>query len=233
MIRDVMRRAGVDPLSSALGEVLLEYASVDGAHNATYQSDGRRTKGVPSLVSALGSAQSDDEKETALRALRDYIATHGDNELNAHLEQVSPAFRNFILEQLSERLVFETAEKDEYESTASTMAERLRNLRSRLHSNEAHSAAPTSELVARSVSKIPEVNSSSVIASSSQSVGTTSASSASSRQSLRERLAAAQENRKNSAVQPEMTSTSGSARAAALRARLQAVKQQAINSSTK
>lgn len=225
-IREVMKRTGIHPVSSALGIVLMEYAPVDDESHSSHHSPPRPatpSKGVGALVSALGSAQSEDEREISLRDLRQYISEHGDSEFHAHLEEISPAFRNFILEQLKE--VAAVTERVENESNASNMAERLRNLRSRLPSNAA--PKPQSRLPAPSPPKVSA--NSTAAASSSHSVDTASVSSRSetSRQSLQERLAAVQQNRKNTLVQAETTSTAGS-RAAALRARLQATKQKAM-----
>ena len=230
-LRDEMSHAGIDPFSSPLGSVVGEYAPLD---DASYQSRPQTpSKGVASLVSALGSAQTEEERERSLHALRQYTATYGDNDLNSHLEQISPQFRAFILDQLSEQHQ-EAEAHDDNESTASSMAERLRNLRSRLHSADAQSTVatkapkPPSRLAPPSPSKVAATNdmgSNSIAAS--QSVDTISVSSRSTSdtsQSLRARLAAAQKNRASSVVQPETSSTTGS-RAAALRMRLQNLKQ--------
>lgn len=231
-IMEEMNRAGLDPLLSPLGDVIKDSFPAEDPPTAHIPAMRPQTpsRGVASLVSALGSVQSQSERDTALRALKTYTAEYGDEDLNLHLEQVSPAFRNFILEQLS----LQGTAEDEGESIGnSSMAERLRNLRSRLNAKEGHAAvavsSSTSRLVAPSPSRIVE---STARSDSSADTGAVSLASANvpSRQSLRERLAAAQENRKNSLIAPETSSTSGS-RAAALRARLQAVKQQAMQSS--
>lgn len=227
-IREAMTQAEIDPTSSPLGSVV----------NDSLPSESQRTtkpipparpqtpsRGVATLVSALGSAQSQSERETALQALRQYTADYGDEDLHLHLEQVSPTFRNFILEQLSPQGNTE----DENESVgSSSMAERLRNLRSRLQDEK---LPPSGRLVPPSPSRVRAPASHSDASVDTGAVSTSSTS-ATSRQSLRERLAAAQASRSNSIVAPETASTSGS-RAAALRARLQAVKQQSLQSTAK
>ena len=207
-------------------------------------SPSKPSKDVAALVSALGSAQTETERETALSNLRHYQLQHGEQDLNMYLEQVSPAFRQYILDQLNQH------EKSSHESN---MSERLRLLRSRLHSSSdaqgnvsaassASSPAPKvqSRLSAPSPSKVTHDSSSTSIGayevpaphiaapSASSSVSSASRSEFSASQSLRERLAAAQENRAKSAVVPSDNSSTSGSRAAALRARLQAVKQQAM-----
>jgi hypothetical protein len=242
-IKAAMARGKIDPSLSPLGKILKDFSPLDDPDKTTQlpSTNSHRpqtpSRGVASLVTALGSAQSQSERDRALRALRHYTAEYGEEDLNLHLEQVSPVFRNFILEQLSLRGTTE----DENESVGSTsMAERLRNLRSRLHAKEGQTGVsydsqqlpPTStRLIPPSPSRASALPSQSDVSVDTAAVSTTSTS-ASSHQSLRERLAAAQENRKNSVVVPETSSTSGS-RAAALRARLQAVKQQAAMHSSK
>jgi hypothetical protein len=229
-IRQNMAGAGIDLTSSPLWFVVKNYIPVEISETHPQTP----AKGVAVLVSALGSAQSEIERSQALDDLRDYIKSHGDQDLNAHLEQISPAFRNFILDQLAgSHGESETPEKDENESMGNnTMAERLRNLRERLsEKNVGASESPQSQgsgLVPPSSSLGYSSDFSTATAPSVtvKTVATTSS------QSLRERLEAAQATRKSSLVAPETTSTSGS-RAAALRARLQAVKQQAQQSSDK
>ena len=229
-IRDVMTEAGIDPTRSPLGLVVNHYLPV--VVMESQQRPQTPAKGVAILVSALGSAQSESERSQALEDLREYIQRHGDSDLNAHLEQISPAFRNFIVEQLSHG-DSATPEKDENESMGNNaMAERLRNLRERLNEKNVDASASPKSQSSRLGPPSPsrgyatDVSTSSAPSSSGRTVVTVSS------QSLRERLAAAQENRRTSLVAPESNSTSGS-RAAALRARLQAVKQQAMVSSNK
>ena len=220
--RGLMSDAGIHPLSSPLGGVVSEFAPPSEQYRPQTPS-----KGVAALVTALGGAQTDEEKERSLSALRQYTAVHGDHELHSHLEQVSPHFRTFILEQLSEQRK-ESDTQDDNTSTADSMANRLRNLRSRLHSEA--NAAPQSQfrfpsITASGSDSTQDMGSTTIGAAISTEMSASSRStSETSAQSLRARLAAAQQKRASSLVQPENSSTAGS-RASALRARLQSLKQ--------
>ena len=217
--RDLMSEAGIHHVSSPLGSVVAEFAPSNEQPRPQTPS-----KGVASLVTALGSAHTEEEREVALRALRQYTATHGDQELHSHLEQISPQFRTFILEQLSEQRQG-SEEQDDIASTASSMADRLRNLRSRLHSetNVDRLAPPPASKTNTSTTHDNGSTTLGTSLSAEMSVSSRSTSDTSS-QSLRARLAAAQQKRASSLVQPETSSTAGS-RASALRARLQNLKQ--------
>jgi hypothetical protein len=228
-IREIMATAGIDRASSPLWLVVNEYLPAEMTE--TQPRPHTPSKGVAVLVSALGSAQSEAERSQALCDLREYIESHGDQDLNAHLDQISPAFRNFIVEQLSgSHADSETPEKDENESMGNnTVAEQLRSLRERLSEKNNVEALESPKSQANRLVPQPSSSlgySSDVSTSSGPSVTVTTS------QSLRERLAAAQANRRSSVVAPETNSTSGS-RAAALRARLEAVREQAKLSSNK
>lgn len=237
LMQEILIQAGIDVLCSPLCGILTQCTPAEDPQKQSPMNSPMPCRGVATLVSSLGGAQTQLERDAALLALRQYTSEFGDQDLNLHLEQVSPVFRNFILEQLSK--------EDQSEATGnSAMAERLRNLRSRLHAKDQTSVSTliaTKELAIPATSRSciappstlkftgpPGSNAAATAASDTASLPMKS--SVGSSQSLRERLAAAQESRKNSFVAPETTSTSGS-RAAALRARLQAVKQQAMESS--
>lgn len=220
--RDLMSGAGIHHVSSPLGSVIQEFAPAD-----EHPRPQTPSKGVATLVTALGSAQNEDEREDSLRALRQYTADHGDQELHSHLEQISPQFRTFILEQLSEQRQG-AEDQDDNAATASSMADRLRILRSRLHSETNVAPQLQSRLAPPPDSKASTThdNGSTTLGTSlsaEMSVSSRSTSDTSS-QTLRARLTAAQQKRASSLVQPETSSTAGS-RASALRARLQNLKQ--------
>lgn len=160
------------------------------------------SKDVAFLVSRLGGAPAGPERETALSAIRNYTEANGSDELEAHLQQLSGPFRAYIEEQLST----ETPEKPE------VVRERIRNLQTRMRASSSNSdsmqgrpqSAIPSPLAAKSPSGIPssglrQPRQSGIVPSSQTS------------QSLRDRLARTTEN---------------TTRASALRARLEAVKQQ-------
>ena len=92
------------------------------------------SRDVATLVSRLGSAPAGEEREAALKAIRNYKALHGDDEeLDAHLQQLSGTFRQFIEEQLNG--VYTSVQKGSSQPAVS-MSERLRQLRSRIEATE-------------------------------------------------------------------------------------------------
>jgi hypothetical protein len=135
---------GIDSVTSKLGKLI---ASCTGpTHQDTSRSpdtlpprprsDANKGPSVSALVSSFVNAKESVERETALDALRRYKKEHGDSDLKAHLDQVSPAFRAFLEEQLS-ALKEESPEKASLEKSGS-MSQRLRNLRSRLEGKDLH-----------------------------------------------------------------------------------------------
>jgi hypothetical protein len=222
------------------------------------------SKDVASLVSRLGSAPPGASREAALEEIRSYKATYGEEELDAHLQQLSGAFRDFIEEQIKGD---PTPQKQPLQHAGTSVSERIRNLRSRLQGTElaAHTvvevsapepapsppkpmlppkpdsppktvatAAPTSNLLAPSPSKLAQPSPSklpSAVESRLQPPGQSRLPTvSSSAQSLRERLAARELLRQAAEGSADATTaesaTSSLGRAAALRARLEAVKQQ-------
>jgi hypothetical protein len=201
------------------------------------------SKDVASLVSRLSSAKAGEEREAALDAIRRFKALHGDEELNAHLQQLSGTFRQFIEDQLG------SADGNANVSHVSlagdiSMSERLRQLRSRIESTETtiqvgtkdkntdNPGPQTSNLVVTEsiVHSINANRKSGLLAPSPSKLAPPQHSkipsiAASNRpsQSLRDRLAARKiEENTNSSTSIE---AGGLGRAAALRARLEAVKQ--------
>lgn len=204
----------------------------------------KQSKNVAVLVSALGSAQDDDEREVALANLRQFQEDHGEEDLNIYLEQVSPAFRKFILDQLLQQK--QQMENNERALQESTMSERLRLLRSRLHVRDnqstnsvGSSSSPATKAQSWSAAPYPakdpnDFSAASVASEEANNMPDTAtsaasyASSGSATQSLRERLASAQESRKSAMFGSGLETSSSSSRAAALRERLQKVKEQAL-----
>ncbi len=222
-LRDLMDQLEISPVSSALGKLVAICASELGLPDRSVSCQ-TASRDVSILVSAVAEAPMGPERDKAVAALREYKGINGDEDLNNHLKDVSAAFRSFILEQLS--AVSQPGEHEK--SSPSSMSERIKTLRSRLN---------TTEIVAKGVDYKSDDEASRAKVFSSDDANhpnkPTVASSASIR-AFRERLAAAQEKRSSSNVAennevPESTTTAGS-RAAALRARLQAVKKQAEQS---
>jgi hypothetical protein len=262
-VRTLLDDLGVDPHSSALGVLISACEEEAVESESDVWSDAREdplpveaaialpterpSNDVATLVSDLGSAPQGPVRAAALDALRDHIATHGKEELNAHLAQVSSPFRSFIEGELGPDPSPEKASL--LQQSGSSMSERLRNLRSRLQVTElavqtvvderpadsavieAKSESPVSKIP--SPTKIPSpVKYSSKLSqpspsklaqpSSSKIAGVPSSSS----QTLRERLLAAQDSRKAETQSSTTGESTSSGRAAALRARLDAVKHQ-------
>jgi len=199
---------GIDSQGSAIARLLNALAgraeSLENQRQGTATSSSTDTSpDVATLVSAVGSAAEGPKREEAIDALRSYRNVHGDTDLHAYLADVSATFRAYILEQL------DPIASPPGKATAGPMAERLRNLRTKLNVAETPEQPETESTPSRIPS--PKV--------------------ASSVSNLRQRLAAAQENRStnasaSSALEPTRESKTGSVQAAALRARLEAVKNQ-------
>jgi hypothetical protein len=257
-LRAQMEELGIDPHTSALG-TMIALCDEDGTDDDLLADISEEpvttrtlmkgpSKDISSLVSTLASASQGDERDGALEALRRYKDIHGDEELSAHLEQVSSPFRAYIEEQLGE---YSGPQKQEV--SGGSMSERLRHLRTRLQATElvvqtaleekstepyqepdpeapspSRLESPTkipspsirSSRLTQPSSKIVHPTPSKLVLPSQSKIPSTSTVSS---QTLRERLAEAQENRKTA---PSSTASS-LGRAAALRARLEAVKSKA------
>jgi hypothetical protein len=286
-IRRQMEELDIDPRNSALGILLHEIdtnkamgTAVSSSHD-TLQAVQPKTpsKDVATLVSRLGLAPPGEEREAVLEAIRAYKSAYGRDELDAHLQQLSGAFREFIVEQI-DREPSPQKQPLPIENTGSSVSERIRSLRSRLQASEVTGQKTTNNAAPYSSVRLPEPTvqpaESSTTSSSEKSnllspspklpalsgikpttpnlesklpvpgqsrllTGTTS-SNLSSAQSLRDRLAARQammqlqtDNRNDVSTThpnplPESlvpgTSKLSISRAAALRARLEVVKQQ-------
>lgn len=254
----------IDRVESALGFMVLECGRELDLHDTglqvlTSSSPSRNpssqfppktpARDVAKLVSTLGSAATGDQRREALLAIRKYKEENGNEELEAHLQQLSGTFREFIEDQLQGA----TPEKLEDEQATESVSDRIRNLRSRLHAAEVAvktavnvdegkkppltpprefppaKTTPTgpspSQLPAPSSSRLRLPVASSKIPSPERSnlpfpSGRTSA------QSLRERLAARKTSSSALSTNTSSEGTTMTGRAAALRARLEAVKQQ-------
>lgn len=145
---------GIDSESSDLGK-LVHSLSTDTASQAldnnlpprpTIESSKGPSVGV--LVSAFVNAKEPGERQKALADLRSYKKEHGESDLKAHLDEVSPAFRAFLEEQLS-ALNESSPEKSTPEKNSS-MSERLRNLRSRIAGSDLKVQTDNGELMSSS-----------------------------------------------------------------------------------
>lgn len=213
------------------------------------------SRDVAALVSALASASNEFERDVALESLRSYRSLHGDDELDAHLREVSSPFRAFIKDQLRDD---SKPEKAIHDSAGDSMSERLASLRSRLQATEhaVQSAVddkpsapdgkpsvaepsrgqPPHELenVVLTVdsparSHLSLSRRSKLTRPSPSKFGTTSRIPSASTPSLQDRMALSQQNRRVASTASALPTVSGigttMGRAAALRARLEAVKQ--------
>jgi hypothetical protein len=257
---------GIDSVTSELGKLIASCTGPlqqDSSRSPDTvpprpRSDANTGPSVSVLVSSFVNAKESEERDNALDALRRYKKEHGESDLKAHLDQVSPAFRAFLEEQLGALKEDESPEKPSLEK-AGSMSQRLRSLRSRLEGKElqvqteitettssAHAASspsPSLSLVSHAAASShvvdrtapsPTSSSSQRAASPRRSSGIPSPSLRSSRltqpspsrlpqpTTFRERLAAS-----GSAQAPSPTagdSPDASHRAAALRARLEAIR---------
>lgn len=250
---DQIEDLGIDPDTSELGKVVLQFSNTEIPQRPLESLPPRpkvktahKGPSVGVLVSAFVNAKEPKERQAALGALRVYKKEHGESDLKTHLEQVSPAFRAFLEEQLS-ALKDESPEKETLE-TNSSMSERLRSLRSRLEGKDikvqtdnvditssTHSVPspassinlaepPGPSLVATSAGASPRRASTGIPSPSSAARSTRLAQPSPSKLptpgSFRERLAA------TSGSSQQANGTEASNRAAALRARLEAIRHQ-------
>lgn len=139
MLFDQMKDLDIDPADSELGKMASQCAACDlnltmstlevstSAQPATTTSQPKTpSKDVAVLVSRLGSASSGPDRKDALDAIRRFTDTNGEDELDAHLKQLSGPFREFIEEQLRK------PGADLSPAMKGSVSERIENLRSRL-----------------------------------------------------------------------------------------------------
>lgn len=135
---DQMKDLDIDPVDSELGKMASTCAvelnlttvslEVSTSARAIGMSSQPKTpsKDVAVLVSRLGSASSGPDRENALEAIRRFTDANGEDDLEAHLKQLSGPFREFIEEQLRKPGVATTP------AIKGSVSERIENLRSRL-----------------------------------------------------------------------------------------------------
>ena len=224
-LRTQMEELGIST-DSSLGRLVTHVADQMGIASLQGMNITRQPSSVEvaALVSAVGEASVGFARDAAVSALKAYKAEHGDDELNNHLNHVSAAFRSFILEHLSASADTGDAEKP----TPSSMSERIKSLRSKLNATEVvvHSGVERTRIGSPETTVIAKTDPGEDRATESNAIAHSAAASYGV-QAFRQRLAAA---RSTPVVvepkeDPETTVTAGS-RAAALRARLQAVKRQ-------
>lgn len=234
---EYLEALGIDPDSSALGRsirfIIFQALPLS---TESKQPAQRASRDVASLVSALGNAPEGSQRQVALNALLSFMKTYGDEELNAHLKQVSSAFRSFIEDQIREHN--SPSKVSDHEPNSINMSDRLQSLRSRLQATELalQSTVDDSQIILErcmsqdasegKVSESPSEVTSQMERSSKLLQPSPSrvafATNSISSQTLQERLAMAQENRKGGFSSSDVGTSMG--RAAALRARLEAVK---------
>eukprot|EP00980_Cylindrotheca_fusiformis_P018775 scaffold6257_cov144-Cylindrotheca_fusiformis.AAC.1 len=211
-LRGELDELGIDSNSSDLGQLVSSCATDLGLCPGSPQAslrDGTSNRDVGALVSAVGSASQGAERERAISALKRYTEMNGNDDLNAHLEQVSGAFRQFILEELS----LSKLPSSPTGLASNSMSNRIKSLRSKLNPDQG------------SVGTTNEHNISTLDHPTDLDAG----DSAPTVRAFRARLAAAHEKRtttSDSDVEERPISDSSGSRAAALRARLQKVKDQ-------
>lgn len=253
ILHNQMKDLGIDLIDSSLGsmvavcenelaELSQDYRSSTQETMAELDSPYPSSRDMATLVANIANSQQGPEREAAVNALKRYNSEYGNDELNEHLRHVSFAFRAFIEEQLGEDASSPEKVTSLVEATATSMSERLKSLRSRLQATELVVQSTvehdTSKAAIDASKSFPGLNKS-VTATSERSISNTVevASLPSSRlaqpspskiaqttgtsQTLHERLAATQEARRGVDT---TSSFSGLGRAAALRARLEAVK---------
>lgn len=141
---DQMKRLDIDPYDSELGKMASECAidlnltvglEVTTTDNTLTMNGQPKTpsKDVAALVSRLGSASSGLDRDAARDAIRRFTDANGQQDLETHLKQLSGPFREFIEEQLGKSGGAHTIPA---EKGSGSVSERIENLRSRLKVSE-------------------------------------------------------------------------------------------------
>ena len=149
-IRGLMEELDIDPITSALGKLLIQcdgdLGTIDTeivTHPTVNTVPPKMTpsKDVASLVSRLGCAPPGEEREAALASIRAYKLEYGDTELDTHLQQLSGPFREYIMEQINRdpSPMKKQMSNDATSGTNDSMSDRIRSLRSRLQASEMNS----------------------------------------------------------------------------------------------
>lgn len=244
-VRALIWELGMSPSDDGVLSVVMgldfHSSSEGGNEESKPLSRGLPSVSVPSrdvahLVSAIGSAPEGPLRSAAIDELRRYRDKHGDDDLTSHLDNVSETFSEYIWEQLD--LPVGSPSKSVSRDTFNMpMSARIRDLRSRLS---------VAEVAAPEVGHLPPERPNPTVTptriptpSRIPKGGAANSHPSTSALSLRERLAAAaQASGLKATEQVEATSDDlhplvQSSQAAALRARLQAVKRQSQSSAVK
>jgi cytoskeleton-associated protein 5 len=236
-MRKEMLDLEIDPNSSALGVLTESCAAELGIVASGPPQKSSQNNDVASLVSAVVTATHGPNRNAAIDALKSYKETYGDEELKNHLEDVSPAFRSYLLKELSE-----SPRPPSPETSSTAMSERIKSLRSKLIATEvavANAASTYPNPSVHSEKQDPVDDGDEEVVSSNTTTTTNGNKSPPSKptgmNAFRERLAAVQEKRGSTALTssteilspaPKAKAPTAGSRAAALRARLEAVKKQ-------
>ena len=164
-IRGLMEELDIDPITSALGKLLIQcdgdLGTIDTeivTHPTVNTVPPKMTpsKDVASLVSRLGCAPPGEEREAALASIRAYKLEYGDTELDTHLQQLSGPFREYIMEQINRdpSPMKKPMSNDATSGTNDSMSDRIRSLRSRLQASEMNSPQKAPEKIEEAVSAV-------------------------------------------------------------------------------
>ena len=164
-IRGLMEELDIDPITSALGKLLIQcdgdLGTIDTeivTHPTVNTVPPKMTpsKDVASLVSRLGCAPPGEEREAALASIRAYKLEYGDTELDTHLQQLSGPFREYIMEQINRdpSPMKKQMSNDATSGTNDSMSDRIRSLRSRLQASEMNSPQKAPEKIEEAVSAV-------------------------------------------------------------------------------
>ena len=241
-LRELIDELGISKSQGGVWSILMDLDSAPRSRlpsspsSRIFSSTSPQSRDVAQLVSVIGSGLESQERLSAIEALRRYRDQHGDEDLNLHLDTVSDNFRHYIWEQLSVPSD-SPANKLSADTGNLPMSERIRNLRSRLSMTDGATAIEVqSSTPPSSPSKKPSVTPSKIPTPSRiPRTGIAKPTASTTVLSLRERLAAAQANRLKATEYTEeknndVAQLAPTSHAAALRARLQAVKHQTQSS---
>ena len=164
-IRGLMEELDIDPITSALGKLLIQCDGDLGTIDTeivtqptinTVPPKMTPSKDVASLVSRLGCAPPGEEREAALASIRGYKLEYGDTELDTHLQQLSGPFREYIMEQINRdpSPMKKQMSNDATSGTNDSMSDRIRSLRSRLQASEMNSPQKVPEKIEEAVSAV-------------------------------------------------------------------------------
>jgi len=135
-LRDTMASLGISRRDSELAAVvnsLAPPASTDQRTPRRSVSPSKLERSIADLVDALANSKEGPEREAAIAALRKHQEEHGKAHLQEYLQEMSPAFRSFIEEQLA---MSASSPSNSESNSSSSMSERLKKLRSRLQATE-------------------------------------------------------------------------------------------------